>query len=110
MENKTMPEMHVDQDILDATPRYNERPQFPDNHGGWQEGAMWERTRNKWRPASEPPKESCWVLTKGGFRSYDLMYYRASAGKFFVTKHSDVYDGSVQEWRYLENDNEKQPS
>lgn len=70
MENRTTDYAHVPQDILDATPDYLNRLEHPDIHGAWQEGAIWERNRNRWKSyIFEKPKKDCMVIIKG---EYDL--------------------------------------
>lgn len=69
-------------------------------------GAQWERNRAKkeggWISVKEsPPTTDGLYFTKGGFRKYNIMYFRD--GKFFTHRHSDTYDSGIEFYKPVEN-------
>lgn len=69
-------------------------------------GAQWERNRAKkgggWISVKEsPPTTNGLYFTKGGFRKYNIMYFRD--GKFFTHRHSDTYDSGIEFYKPVED-------
>lgn len=96
----------IDTDIRNSVPSYYQYTEHPDIFGAWMQGAQWERNRAKkesgWISVKEsPPTTDGLYFTKGGFRKYNIMYFRD--GKFFMHRHSDTYDSGIEFYKPVED-------
>lgn len=105
--NKMLPLEEIDEDIKNSAPFYAAYAWYPNHAGCWKQGAQWERNRAKkessWTSVKEGnlPATDGWYFTKGGFRKYNIMYFRA--GKFFMDRHSDTYDSGIEFYKPIED-------